>query len=194
MIGFLNGFDELDGEDLLVAVTRHRPIADMFAHKPRDRVRSGQRDGELGQLALDHIVTELRGELDDRRRDLRADGGFGGDHGFARHFRRATLPAQGELRFRAKKAAHAGEVVGLDGFDDRASEQLQINIRAAGLRVHAGDGGKRAFERDVIPRLGARDLGDDVELELIFSSARNEETIDISLALDAQAIGEFWRQ
>ena len=165
----------------------------MITHKPRERVRGGQRDGELGQLALDHVVTELRGKLDDRGRDLRGDSGLSSDDSFACHFRRATLPAKGELRFCAEKTTHAGEIVGLNRFDDRAGEQLQINIRTTGLRADAGDGGERAFERDMIPRLGACDLGHDIQLELMFPGARNEEPINISIALYAQTIGELWR-
>ena len=71
---------------------------------------------------------------------------------------------------------------------------MQINISTAGLRTHAGDGRERALERDVIPRLGTRDLGDDIQLELMFPGAREEEPIDISITLNAQTIGELWRQ
>ena len=41
LIRLLNGLDELDGEDLFVTVSRHRPITNLLADEPRECVCGG---------------------------------------------------------------------------------------------------------------------------------------------------------
>ena len=87
---------------------------------------------ELREGALDDLITEFGGELDDRRRDLDAGQRVASDQCFARGFRGLALPAQGKIAVSAQHAAHAGFVF-LLRLQRRSAEQLNFDARAAGL-------------------------------------------------------------
>ena len=67
---------------------------------------------------------------------------------------------------------------------------LDLRVRARGLGGHRGDTGHGSDERDLVPRLGLRDLGDEVELELVFAGPGSDEAVLSAFADEA----EVWRE
>ena len=189
--GIFHRLDEFDGQRLAVAVHRRVPVANLFAFQPRERLRRGQRERELRGVALDDFVMKLAGVFDDGRRDLRGDGGIRREQGFVRNLRDLALPAQRDRLIRAEKSRHARDAVGFDGGEQRAVEQLDFRVRARGLRGDGGNRRRRAGERNLVPRFGVLDFGDDLQFEFELSRMRRDEQVAVAFADDFQLVGKF---
>ena len=142
------------------------PVTDAVALHAGERVAWRQADGEARHAGLEQLVTELRGELDDRGRDLRDGGGVHGDEGLAGNLRGLALPAQRHDAVRTDDAREGGSRLRRRALDERAAEEFDFNAGVA-LGLEAGSRGGRAGEGNVVPRLGLGDARDDCELERV---------------------------
>ena len=186
-----NGFDELDCQRLAVAVGGRMPVADLFAHQPREGLRGGQRQRELRGVALDDLVAKLAGVFHDARRDLRGDDGIHREQSLAGDLGDLALPAQRDGLVRPEKTFHARDAVGPGGFEQRAVEQLDFHAGTGGLRDDRGNRRQRAGEGNLVPRFGALDFGDHVEFEFELAGTRRDEQVVVSLADNFQRVGKF---
>ena len=167
VVGLLDRLDELEAENLAIAFHGRVPVADLLADETGERLGGWQRQREPRGVALDDVVVEPGGVFDDGGRDVRAEGRVHGEQRFARNFGdfAETGPAQCDRRVRAEIPLHARHAVGLGGLEQGAVEQLHLHADAPGLGGHGGNRRRRAGERNLVPRLGALDFGDQLERE-----------------------------
>ena len=116
----------------MVALHRGLPIANLSAFDAREGVVGGNHHRELREVALDDLIAEFSGELDDRRGDLDSGQRVASDQRLARGFGGLALPANRHIAVSTQNTAHTGFVI-LLRFQRRAAEQLDFNPRAPGL-------------------------------------------------------------